>query len=154
MEAKKTVQDYPKVLLEFSPKFPPLKKITDKTKINLRYALIPPFAFAHIYWDPKISELLYDVEEPYLNRKEEEDKNEITSAMVNIINIENVVEKSNEALLDYIDKMLKFLAVELGLDLSYESYKKIFYYLIRDFIGFNEVDPLLKDYLIVLTVYD
>ena len=75
---KKIVQNYPKVSLNLSVKAPPLKKIIDKTKINVRYALIPPFAFAHIYWNPKISELLYDVEEPYLNRKEEEYKTEIS----------------------------------------------------------------------------
>ena len=145
---KETIQNYPKVSLNLSPKFPPLKKVKDKTKINIRYALIPPFTFAHIYWNSKISELLYEIEEPYLSREEEEYKNEITSGMENIINIENVVEKNDEALLDYIDKMLKFLAIELGIKLSYESYKKIFYYLVRDFIGFNEVDPLLKDYFV------
>ena len=148
MKANIKVQNYPKVLLNFSPKIPPLKKATDKTKINVRYALIPPFAFAHIYWNSQISELAYEVEEPYLNRMEEAYKNEITSAMENMINIENIVEKNDEALLSYIDKMLKFLVVELGINLSYESYKKIFYYLSRNFIGFNEVDPLLKDYFV------
>ena len=148
MNEKKTVQNYPRVLLNFSPKIPPLKKIADKTKINVRYALIPPFAFAHVYWNAKISELAYEVEEPYLNREEEGHKNEITDAMKNMINIENIVEKNDEALLDYIDKMLRFLVVELGIELSYESYKKIFYYLSRDFIGFNEVDPLLRDYFV------
>ena len=53
-----------------------------------------------------------------------------------------------QGLLDYIDQRFKFLAVELGIDISYESYKKIYYYLCRDFIGFNEIEPLLRDYFI------
>ena len=75
------VKNYPQVKIELSPKIPPLKKITDKTKINVRYSLIPPFAFAHIYWDAKISELAYEVEEPILNEKEKEFKEEIISAI-------------------------------------------------------------------------
>ena len=47
-----------------------------------------------------------------------------------------------------IDKRFKLLAIELGIEISYESYKKMFYYLCRDFIGFNEVDPLLRDYFV------
>ena len=32
--------------------------------------------------------------------------------------------------------------------ISNETYTKIFYYLFRDFIGLNEIDPLLRDYFI------
>ncbi|MEK6898337.1 MAG: type II/IV secretion system ATPase subunit, partial [Nanoarchaeota archaeon] len=140
--------NYPQVKIELSPKIPPLKKITDKTKINVRYSLIPPFAFAHIYWDAKISELAYEVEEPILNEKEKEFKEEIISAMQNIINFDTIVEKDVNTLLGYIDQMFKVLLLELGIEISYESYKKIYYYLVRDFIGFNETDPLLKDYFV------
>ena len=142
------VKNYPQVKIELSPKIPPLKKITDKTKINVRYSLIPPFAFAHIYWDAKISELAYEVEEPILNEKEKEFKEEIISAMQNIINFDTIVEKDVNTLLGYIDQMFKVLLLELGIEISYESYKKIYYYLVRDFIGFNETDPLLKDYFV------
>jgi len=49
------IQNYPIVEIDFNPKIPALKKIKDKTKINIRYSLIAPFTFAHIYWDKKIS---------------------------------------------------------------------------------------------------
>ena len=65
------IQNYPKVEIDFSPETPNLKKIEDKTKVNIRYTLIAPFAFAHIYWNDKISELVYEIEEPPLSRKEE-----------------------------------------------------------------------------------
>jgi len=51
-------------------------------------------------------------------------------------------------LIDYIDKRFKLLAIELGIEISYESYKKMFYYLCRDFMGFNETEPLLRDYFV------
>ena len=88
-----SIQDYMKVHIDFSPKIPPLKKISDKTKINVRYSLIAPFAFAHIYWDPKISEVLYKIEEPTLTKEEETNKNDITKAMRNMINFNKILIK-------------------------------------------------------------
>jgi len=142
------VQNYPKVEIDFSPKVHPMLKIKDKTKINVRYSLISPFAFAHIYWKPDISELVYEVEEPLLDDYEKKIKDEIKIALREMINLETVVEKDKGALTDYIDRMFKILLVELGLGIDYEKYKKIYYYLCRDFIGFNEIEPLLRDYYI------
>ncbi|MFH1801367.1 MAG: ATPase, T2SS/T4P/T4SS family [archaeon] len=147
-EQKVEVQNYPRVQIKFSPLIPPLKKIKDKTQINVRYCLIEPFAYVHIYWDPKIYELVYEIEEPRLTPEEREHKEQIISAMRDLINFDTIVEKSTEKLLEYIDKRFKFLAVELGIELSYESYSKIYYYLCRDFIGFNEAEPLLRDYFV------
>jgi len=142
------IKDYPRVMINFFPEAPPLKKILDKTMVNIRYALILPFAFAHIYWDPKISEIVYEIEEPYLSDDERKKKDEIIVAMENMINLGEIIEKDREIILKYIDRMLKILAIELGIDLPYESYKKIYYYLCKDFIGFNEIEPLLRDFFV------
>lgn len=138
--------NYKKPEINFSPQIPPLKKFRDKTKIDVRYCLIAPYAYAHIYWDPKEHELVYEVEEPKLTRKEKEFKIQLIDALSNLINFEEVIEKNINELLEYIDKRLKMLAFELGMNLSYESYWKLYYYLCRDFIGLNEVEPLLKDF--------
>jgi len=147
-EQKIQIQNYPRVQLDFSPKIPALKTIRDKTKIDIRYALIAPFAYVHIYWDDKKYEIVYELEEPPLDAYETQVKERITSAMRDMINYEEVVGNQMEILLEYIDKRLKLLAFELGINMSYETYTKIYYYLARDFIGFNEVDPLLRDYFI------
>jgi len=149
MDEKKTgIQDYQQVSIDFSPKIPNLKKMKDKTKINVRYSLIAPFAYVHIYWDSKIYELVYEIEEPLLNENEMKQKEQIISAMRDMINFENIVQKNKETLLEYIHKRFKVLAIELGINISYESYKKIYYYLCRDFIGFNEIEPVLRDYFV------
>ena len=142
------IQRYKKPDISFSPRIPPLIKETNATKVNIRYNLITPFAFAHIFWDDKISELIYEIEEPLLSEEEEQDRKQIVSAMRDLINFDSIVEKNINKLMEYIDQKFKLIVVELGLDLSYESYRKICYYLCRDFIGFNEVDPLLRDYYV------
>jgi len=145
---KVNIQNYPRPMINFSPTIPPLKKVKDKTKVDVRYCLIAPYTYVHIYWNPKIHEMVYEIEEPILTEKETHYKNEITEAMREIMNFEIIVRKNENEILDYIDKRLKMLAIELGINVSYDSYSKLYYYLCRDFIGFNEADPLLKDYFV------
>ncbi len=143
-----SIEGYEKVNLNFHPKVPPIERIKDKTKVDIRYCVISPFAFVHIYWDDKIYELVYEIEEPILNEQEKYYREQLTSAIKDLINFEEIVERNEEALLEYIDKRIKFLAIELGMDIPYESYRKIYYYLCRDFIGINEIEPMLRDYFV------
>ena len=69
--AKEAIQNYPQVQINFSPKVPALKRFKDKTKVDVRYAVIAPYAFIHIYWDPKLFEIIYEVEEPILDETEQ-----------------------------------------------------------------------------------
>ncbi len=139
---------YKRPSIDFSPQVVPLKKITDKTKIDIRYCLIAPFAYAHIYWDSKEHELVYEVEEPKLTNEEKGYRSQLIDVIRSMINFDSIIEKDVDKLLEYIDERLKALAFELRLNLSYESYRKIYYYLCRDFIGLNEVEPLLRDFFI------
>ena len=84
---------YPRIFIDFNPKIPPLQKVEDKTKIDVRYPLISPFTFAHIHWNPKIYELAYDIEEPILDEQEEQYREEIIMAMRDMVNFEEVVQK-------------------------------------------------------------
>src|SRR3990167_2528047 len=142
------IKDYPRVKVNFNPDIPPLKKVKDKTKIDVRYAVITPFAFVHIYWDQKEYEVRYEIEEPILTETEKNYLDQILPAMRDLIDFDVIVEKEQEKLLEYIDRRFKIIAFELGLSLSYDTYKKIYYYLIRDFVGFNEIEPLLRDFFV------
>ena len=43
-----------KIVINIAPNIPALPRIIDKTKIDIRYKLISPYASAHIYFDPKL----------------------------------------------------------------------------------------------------
>ncbi len=136
------------IAINLKPSIPALKRTDDKRSVDVRYMLIPPYASAHIFWDKKRSELVYEIEEPKLNETEKENLKILEEAMLELINVNVAVEKTIEATTDYIDKTANLLIAELNLAIPEESYKKIFYYLFRDFIGLDEVFPLLKDYFI------
>ncbi len=49
---------------------PNLPSFARKQDINVRYAVLPPYAYIHIHWDIKRNELVYEVEEPILDQRE------------------------------------------------------------------------------------
>jgi len=134
--------------INLNPTIPALPKFEDKRNINVRYMLVPPYVSAHIYWNNKTNELLYEIEEPSLTDKERQELYKLENAMYELININVAIEKTLEATTEYIDKTARLLIDELNLKISPETYDKLFYYLFRDFVGLNEVDPLLRDYFI------
>jgi archaeal flagellar protein FlaI len=136
------------VAIDLSPPIPSLPRVRDKKKVDLRYVLISPFAGAHIHWDEKIGELVYELEEPVLDDYEKSVLDQIENAMLELINVNVALEKTVEATTEYIDKTARLLIDELNIRITGDSYEKMFYYLFRDFIGFNEIDPLLRDYFI------
>jgi len=132
--------------IDLNPKIVSIPKVKDKTQIDIRYALIPPFAYAHVYWDKQNNEIIYEIEEPVLNEKEKAMFDKLEEGFTEIINIDVLVEKNTEAIVAYIEKTVKKLSEDLNLKIPTEVYDKIIYYLYRNFMGFNELEPLLKDY--------
>ncbi len=66
---KEEVSTDPKPELTFkleNSKITPLPDISDPKKINVRYPLLAPYAYVHIYWDKKVNELVYYLEEKKL----------------------------------------------------------------------------------------
>jgi len=137
-----------KIEINLNPTIPPLPKVEDKTKINVRYTLISPYVSVHIYWNKKEGELMYQIEEPPLNENEQSLLNTLELSLGEMININVLIQKTVESRIEYIDKTSRLLIEELDLQIDEESYRKIFYYLFRDFIGLNEIEPLMRDYFI------
>jgi len=136
------------IRINLNPTIPQLPKIEDKTKINVRYSLISPYVSVHIYWNKEYGELFYEIEEPQLDENEKKIFATLEQSLKELIDINIVIEKTVEARIEHIDKNSRFLIDELGLNVSEESYRKVFYYLFRNFIGLNKIEPIIKDYFI------
>lgn len=132
--------------IELNPLITSLPKPTDKSTLDIRYGLIPPFAYAHIHWDKEKNEMIYEIEEPILNEKEKVIFKKLEEGFKEVINIDVLVEKNTAGILDYIEKTVKILVTELNISIPANSYEKIVYYLFRNFMGMNEIEPLLRDY--------
>lgn len=136
------------ITINLNPPIPALQRPTDKKKVDVRYMLIAPYASAHIYWNEERGELVYEVEEPLLQPPEWDLLFQLEKAMTELVNVNVAVDKSLEATSAYIDKTARLLIDELNMEITPETYNKLFYYLFRDFVGFNEIDPVLRDYFV------
>ena len=137
------------IKINLNPKMPPIPKFDDKTKIDVRYVVIDPYVSIHVYYDAKLGEVIYDVEEPIVSEEEVADLDRIEQAMREIVNVNMVGEnKTQESLIDYIDKTARLVISELGMSVEEEAYKRMFYYLYRNFIGLNKIEAMMRDYFI------
>ena len=143
---KKTMQLQFKI--NFNASKPELPDVDDKTKMDLRYGLIVPYAYSHIYWDEVHNELVYSVEEPILDVREKEVLNTLEQGIQELIDISFINVDDKSILIEYLAKNVNVLLKELSIDLNKHSYLKIMYYIYRDFIGLNKIEPLMNDYYI------
>ncbi len=126
------------------------EKIEDLKAINVKYPLIPRepkqgervFAYAHIFWDPAVNDLVYNVIEPRLTENEQVLLAEIKDYIEEKIDIDFGAIKKQEAA-DYVlrlfDKALDYFVVR------HEIKEVIKYYIFRDFIGLGIIEPFIKD---------
>ena len=120
-------------------------KIVDIKKANIVYPLVEPFAYANIQWDPKIKELIYRLVEPELTRKEVELLKKISEGLIDLIEVELSAIRKPQTAVKYLDQNTTKVIREFGLSIASDQYAKIMYYIYRNFIGFNEIEPLLQD---------
>jgi flagellar protein FlaI len=118
-------------------------------KISMNYPLITidnkVFASAHIFWDPNIHEVVYFVKEPSISEEDKKLLRKIETFIQEKINVDfNKLRKSDA--INYLTKLF---------DEALEYFKKgrmdknlkdiLKYYIFRDFIGMERIEPLLKD---------
>ena len=142
-------KDYePLFKIEFVKDIPALPEIKDITQIDVTYPVIKPYANIHIFWDKENSELVYKVEEPELNEKEKNDLKVVEAGLTELINISYINFENTDIIIEFLEKNLRIIMDEFGLKLSKETFLKFMYYIYRDFIGMDIVEPLLQDYFI------
>lgn len=128
----------PKVIIDF----PDMK---DLSQINFIYSLIEPFAYANVKWDDENKELLYNVKEPEMNEQEEKLVEKISNGLIELIDIGVSALKDASKATEYLEKQFKKVISEFGLSLNQTQYVKIMYYIYRNFLGYNKIEPLLQD---------
>ena len=113
--------------------------------VGIKYALIEPFAYADIKWDEKGKEFIYNLIEPQLTDEEKKIYEKIVSGLMEIIDIELSSVKKKEEALNYLEEQTKKVLEEYEIKLIKESFLKILYYIQRNFVGINEMEPLMQD---------
>ncbi|MBN2454199.1 type II/IV secretion system ATPase subunit [Candidatus Woesearchaeota archaeon] len=147
-EKLEKAEDLPEFFIDIRPRSYTLPEIKEKEKIDVRYALLPPYAFAHIFWDDNNKELVYQIEEHPLSDTEQELFRLLRVGLEEMINISFAYATKSNLIIKYLEKNVQSILLEIGAKVSKKSYQKIMYYIYRDFVGLNEIEPLMHDYFI------
>ncbi len=112
------------------------------------YPIQEPYVYAAIVKDQENQKIRYEVIEPTLQEEEEERLTEIKNLLMEEVDV-NLKEIETKAKAeDYLIKKTKEIIKEYQIKISPEAIDKLIYYVLRDFIGYGKIDPLMKDHLI------
>ncbi len=123
-------------------------KPPDLTSVDERYPLIPPHAYAHVYWSDGEKHVVYDVEEPALTLSEKQELERIKNILIDVLEMAVFDFSSREMLERYISTKFEEIVRDYGIKLTDYQKDKLKYYLIRDFVGLSKIEPLMRDPLI------
>jgi flagellar protein FlaI len=122
-----------------------IPKVEDVRKINISYPLIEPYVSANIKWSEVAGALIYRVVEPKLSARELKLYKKIVESLIELIDVElSTIKRPGEAMA-YIEGKIKEIVDELELGLSKIEFGKIMYYIYRNFVGLNEIEPFMHD---------
>ena len=108
-----------------------------------KYPVMPPHAFARIVRDKRTLNIIYQIIEPPMTKKEQEQLDEIMDIFIRSLqsNIEEIDTQPEAYLRAAMDKVIK----SYGMKISKKSKSKIFYYIRRDLVGYGKMDVLMND---------
>ena len=110
---------------------------------SFKYPLIPPFAYAQITKDK--TGIYYNLIEPKLSDSEKEQYDKIITGLLEVIDIELTSIKKKEETIEYLQTQVQKVVDELGMKIENQSHQRIMYYIYRDFVGLNDIEPLFHD---------
>jgi len=128
------------------------ERFYEPVNIDIKYPLIPRnpkpgqrvFAYAHIKWSPKDYSLVYYVIEPKLDEKEKSILEKVKKIIMEKLDVEFEALKREEAKKYLAEKFMEIIK-EVTPYLPKEKQEDIFYYVQRDFLGLEKIEPLMHD---------
>ncbi len=144
LKRKDYVYPYPKFSIE-KEKFSNIVSSEEVKEHHVVYPLIKPFAFASIKWDNTENAMIYSVVEPELTEEDKKILEILKEGLIQVINVSFDDIKNRGKMLDFLEESVRKFLYEYDFKLNEQQYMKIMYYIFRDFIGLNEIEPILHD---------
>jgi flagellar protein FlaI len=104
--------------------------------------------YAAIVKEKETQKRHYEIIEPTLQPDEEKHLHEIKNFLMDEIDVNLKEIENKEKAENYLRKKIKELIKKYHIKIPAEAVDKLSYYIIRDFIGYGKIDPLMRDPLI------
>ncbi len=111
------------------------------------YPIFPPYAYARIIYDKEEYEYIYDLIEPPLTEEEQFILEEIKSTLDKTLKYEwNIMSNKDKEqyLMESVDSFLRSRDIKI----DKLSKQRILYYVVRDHVGYQKIDGLIRDELV------
>lgn len=125
-----------------------------KSKVNSAqtfrevYPIHEPYVYAAVFREPNSQRLRYEVIEPTLLKDEETKLHEIKAILMEEIDVNLKEIETRDKAEGYLKKQIRECITDYQIKIAEESVEKLTYYIVRDFLGYGKIDPLMKDHLI------
>ena len=112
------------------------------------YPIHEPYVYAAVVTEPNSQRIMYELIEPTLLKEEEKQLKEIKDILVEEIDVNLKEIGTREKAEEYLKKKIHEIIKDYRLKIEEEAIDKLMYFIIRDFLGYGKIDPLMKDPLI------
>jgi flagellar protein FlaI len=112
------------------------------------YPIDEPHVYAAVVREPNTQRIRYEVIEPTLLKEEEDQLKKIKAILMEEIDVNLKDIGTREKAEEYLKSKVREIIKDYRLEIAEEAVDKLLYYIVRDFIGYGKIDPLMKDHLI------
>ena len=126
------------------------KNILEKKASVFRevYPINEPYVYAAVVTEPNSHKIKYELIEPTLLDEEEEQLKEIKTILVEEIDVNLKEIGTRQKAEEYLKAKIHEIIKDYRLKIDEDSIDKFTYYIVRDFLGYGKIDPLMRDPLI------
>ncbi len=107
-----------------------------------------PYVYAAVVKDPETQKVRYKIIEPTLLEEEEKMLKEIKSILMEEIDINLKEIDTKKKAAEYLKQKILEVIKNYRLKIAKEAIDKLMYYVVRDFVYYGKIDPLMKDRMV------
>jgi len=108
------------------------------------YPVNEPYAYIRVAYEPTTHEYHYQVLEPRLSRSEQKLLRDIRTKLVEALDVDlRALEEEGARI--YLKKGTNKILDDYGIELDPVSKEKVMYYIMREFLGYGKIDPIMRD---------
>ncbi len=138
---KKKIPKYKVLSNEVTP-IPPLQN-PNYESVEV-YPVRPPYAYARIIYDHEEYEYIYDLIEPPLNDEEKKLVEDIKETLKRTLKYSWKIISTRDKE-QYLEESVESFLRSRDIKIDKIAKQKVMYYIIRDFVGYQKIDGLLRD---------
>jgi flagellar protein FlaI len=112
------------------------------------YPIAEPNVYAAVIRDQTSQKIHYEVIEPTLRKEEQRYLEEIKTLLMEELDVSLKDLETKENTTEYLKRKVIQVIKDYKLKIPTEAVDKLMYYVVRDYVGYGKIDPLMHDHMI------